>query len=523
MPFTNAPSNDTYSTHQLSLSPGMVINPSNGVNTFVFLSGMTNVVPFEDGKNEHSETRYSVSLSQVANAYTNGSVVRGAYVWEKAIGQVYYYVALSDALVNTTDIYTSTDGTTWTKKITFTETNSDFLGPVRFTEFINQSNTKSLVMVTGTRGYVFTDASTFSQIVDADFPTPHVPFPVFIDSYLFLAKAGTGDIYNSDANNPTQWTAGNFISTELYPDDVQALVKIDNFLLAVGLQGCEYFYDAGNFPGSPLARQSGASLPFGTSYPNSIAYNKNTAVMLVNTNDGGVSLTAIEGFKYKTVEAEAQLQIFNYQMKNSILTRNGVRGMFTRMYGDLFYILNFRGDLSETSPNYYTFMYSMNSSKWCQLSGYAGASRQFPVYFSCAPVSSAPLGFLVGHDKNNGVFFGAFNPGVTTDNFGGTSYAVSQSILLSPVSFGTLNRKFMSRMGVGYNSDSPVTINIQWSDDSNKTFNTAVSLGSSINASDGFPFITQLGAFRQRGFLLSTSGGRIRYNYAEVDINKGQQ
>lgn len=30
------------------------------------------------------------------------------------------------------------------------------------------------------------------------FPTPHVPTPVFLDGYIFLSKANTADIYNSD-------------------------------------------------------------------------------------------------------------------------------------------------------------------------------------------------------------------------------------------------------------------------------------------------------------------------------------
>ena len=64
------------------------------------------------------------------------------------------------------------------------------------------------------------------------------------NGYTFVVKVGSADIYNSNNDNPMAWTAGDYISTEMLPDTVIRIGKLNNYLIAFGSASIEYFWDA---------------------------------------------------------------------------------------------------------------------------------------------------------------------------------------------------------------------------------------------------------------------------------------
>lgn len=525
MAFTKTPETQTYSSERLPACytidrRGGLLYTQKDVD-----AGMVNLVPRKykgsDGTETlEAETRLplygaSVLISGAANTY-----VRGMYVWEKSVGTTYYFMVIG------VGVYTSTTGAggSWTLVTSFVTPGITTVG---FTEFIDSTNTKKLVIVDGIEGYVFTSNAAGTKIVDADFPTPHIPYPVFIDGYLFLAKAGTGDIYNSDLNDPALWTAGNFISSELYPDDIQALIKVNNYLLAIGTLGCEYFYDAANATGTPLARYEGGSLPFGTSLPDSIANNKNTVVMLANNNDGEACLKIIEDFKHKELRPE---WLISY-IENAFLNFGSasIRGYFYRQAGSLYYCLRLPGVNVSTSDT--TWVYSLDTGIWTEFK-LDSATSDFPVTRTSFSTSNNVLTFIAGK-KGSNFFFGTVGSSTLGVTSAGTDFVVGSSNIYTEIrtateNFGTLNNKTMSRFGVfatlsGGSGVATANIDVTWAD---KDYNWGSGGTGTINitASNQFPFITQLGQFRQRAFRLVYQGiYSIRYKFLEMDINKGQQ
>jgi hypothetical protein len=113
---------------------------------------------------------------------------------------------------------------------------------------------------------------------------------------------------------------------------------------------------------------------------------------------------------------------------------------------------------------------------------------------------------------------------------GPAASAIYVELRTPAVDFGTQNLKFMSRLGIGVTDNSSttttsgatVTINVSWTDDDYATFNTPVSL--IYGATYKYPFINQLGSFRQRAFKFTYASTLfLRWKHIELEINKGQQ
>lgn len=524
MAFSNSPLYDTRSSVELPV-----------VNNLSFLAGSTfsqalvNMIPESSTDGEGKPTVYAVTrpgfntLATVLSAAD--CVCRGMYVWEKTAGTIYYYVVTNRGA--TSEVYTSTNGTSFTLVNTLP---TSATSPVRFTEFIDSTNTKKLVMVDGTNGFVFTSNAAGTQIADPDFPSPHIPFPVFLNGRLYLAKANTGDIYNSDLNDPAVWTAGNFISTELYPDDIQALVKIDNYILAIGTQSGEYFYDAGNAIGTPLAKYEGATLPFGTIFPNAIASDKGT-VMLMSTSIGsGVTFRVIEGFHHKTIESTGSFAFNGLSLDNG-----GARGGFARVRGELFYSLVVSGANQSSLVQAHSYLYSVKHNVWCDalitLLGPPGIQYLWPAFFfHNGSTGLTTQTYVAGHSSGE-VYFAKFDDSIGYDNIpslGGNINMYQQAIL--PFNdFGTGNIKTMSRMYVNYQRLSEDTtyskVQIGWRDSIGGVSSGPFDLMGWGSPSSGFPYpvYTQLGQFRSRQLQVGIPAGLTRLYSVIVDINKGNK
>jgi hypothetical protein len=519
MAFSKTPVADTYSSQSVSLIHGFTMSGGQVDSAFVS-SGMINIVPHKDGEKVYGFTRNGLSTVSVQSGSTLS--VRGIYIWEKTLGTPYYFMAVSDG--TDTKVWTSPDFVNWTNVNTLAGESSR--QPVRFTEFISSTNTKSLVMVTGISGVVYTSNAAGTVIVDVDFPTPHVPFPVFLNGRLHLAKEATGDIYCSALDNPASWAAGDFISSEVYPDDIKALVKVDNYILAIGQHGSEYFYDANIATGSPLARIEGSMLPFGTVFPNSIACNKTAVTLLGNTGDGESSIIVVEGLKFKHIDADHMLRVFMSELETGTFTYYQVRGMYLRQYGQLLYCLQSNGEFTGgASPTTKTWVYSFTEDMWVRFTKNTATST-FPVQASCAGPTSTPLTF-VGVISGATAHFGYLSAKNDTDDFVVPASDIYQEMRIPAQNFGTLNQKTMSRLGVNYQRLSDAAgddITVICRDNHSDTATQTRTLdGTWADGVGGFPFVMQLGTFRERSFVISTTAGGHRWESIEVDINKGQR
>jgi hypothetical protein len=551
MAFSSAPEKDTYSSERIPMAWPLKLRPGNqnylaaATPLQVQDEGMVNALPINDPSKEEGPltavTRPAMNGTYVNNTSEAG-IVRGMYVWEKTAGTVYFFMVVGTKVYTTTGTGTIPIATTWTQVDTLLTSATT---PVRFTEFISATNVKSLVLVDGVEGYVYTSNAAGTKIVSADFPTPHVPFPVFLNGRLYLAKSNTGDIYNSNLNDPAAWTAGDFISTEVYPDDIQALIKTNNYLLAVGTQSSEFFSDAANATGTPLARYDGGLLPFGCLFPNSIASNKDTSVLLANTNDGQTVFKAIEGFKHAEIESSSIVPTYNRMLRNPNvgfeIPAANCRGYFFRQGGVLYYNFLFDGvrqGAFRTALFDACYTYSFGAKVWTELQyGNNTTDRDlreaFPVQVSAPATTGYNSTYIAGNIGTAGIaFFGVLDDLLGTDTVTPLNNQALYVEFRTPnLDFGTLNRKFMHRLGVmaECNDSTLVTLwNVMWNDQDYKYTKwvgpVPLTAAADATSQDHWPFITQLGQFRRRAIrLYCTTGKVLTAKYIEVDINKGQQ
>lgn len=479
MAYSKNPTLSTYDTRRIAFVSNPQQRSSDANKDLRFVNTFVEVIPTQVGEQKKTYIRSRPGMDVRYSTATGEG--RGVYLWNLN-GVEYVMSAVGNQIyANSTPVRTLTTSS----------------GHVGFTEHINAAGVVTLVVVDGTKGYVFSNATTSVEITDVDFPTPHIPMPIFLDGYLFLAKAGTQDIYNSDLDDPTLWTAGSFISAEMYPDKIVALSKNNNYIYAVGGTTVEYFYDAATPSGSPLARHATAVQQFGTAAPYTVVQTDKEVILVGNTGNGGHTVWLIDGFKGKEIGIPS--------VKSQLLAEGAAMATATasviRVSSQKLFVLC----LSTR-----TFVYSFDTELWHE---WKSSTTKFLGKYGtdglngAAYIQGASTGIIYSMDETK--FTDAGTPIVC-------------EIITSKLDFDSINRKFMYRLSLV--GDIPTTpgsendITVQWSDDDYVSW----SSNRTLRLSNDLPAIFQLGKFRRRAFKFTyTAAHLLRLEGMEVDINKG--
>lgn len=541
MAYSKAPQLQTYETKRVSFISNPQQRSSDSTKDFRLVNMMTEAIPspLGDAKKYYVKSRPGLSETYSATAGEG----RGMYYWVvSGVGHVITVIG-NTVYSNGTAVITLTTST----------------GECGFTEFVTSTGIVTLILLDGIKGYVFDTPTTYKEIasaattawvastaydsgtvirptvdntfvyrstaagtsagteptwptteggtvVDNDitwtcelyaFPTPHIPIPIFLDAYLFVAKADSEDVYNSNLDDPTAWTAGDYISAEMYPDKLVALSKNNNYLYAIGSNSVEYLYDNAITTGSPLERNAGAVQQFGCAAIGTVVQTETEVIFVGETGNGGHTVWTIDGFKGKEIGIAA--------VKSSLLAEGAslstAKAHCIRVSGQKLYILC----LSQR-----TWVYSFDSQMWHEWQTGTGV-------FVGGHGGDGPNGSSYILGISNGKTY-LMNETLFTD--AGTSIACS--ITTNKLDFDTINRKFMHRLSlIGDVPDSTLVdsaVTIQWSDDDYKTWSPARTL----KFTPDLPAMFQLGQFRRRSFKISYSLSHLlRMEGMEVDINKG--
>lgn len=433
--------------------------------------------PISDGKKYYLKKRPGVSIFQTPTGATG--VGRGIFYWQKY--GTYLYVIGNTLYANAVSIATLTTST----------------GPVGFTEFLTGS-ADYIVLVDGIKGYSISSGNVVTQITDPNFPSPHIPNPIFFDGYLFLAASNTQTIHNSTLLNATTWPTDGFIDAELFPDNLVGLVKAQNYIAAVGTASIEYFYDNANATGSPLQRNAPAVTQLGCVATSTIVMTEKQFVLVGTTSSGGRTVWLIDGFQPTELATEPVREALDQEGSN--LTQ--ATAFSVQSAGHKWYILNLKG-------NQRTFVYDFEEQMWHEWSSGTGTAC---FNFDYATDGSAGNPILLSINVPSNTY--SLTPSNTQDN----GIAINCTVITSKIDFDTIKRKRFFRLsliGDSPNGNITTPISISWSDDDYNTWVTDVIL----NINGSYPTITQLGISRRRAFrFIFQQPYPLRLEAFEVDI-----
>ena len=340
-----------------------------------------------------------------------------------------------------------------------------------------------ITLITPGYGYSGAPTVTFSEgeataiATLSGFPIEHIPTPVFLDGYLFLAKAGTPDIYNSGIGDYDYWNPIDYVTVSQYSDEVLGLAKQNNQIMALKEDSTEYLYDAANAFGSPLAKTNQAVIQIGCASTYSIDDHERKVFFIGKSSTGTVGVWAIEGFKEQKVSTEAVDRL----LQNEGTFISLAYAYAIRTEGHFFYVIRLYGGR--------TVVYDVEEQFWHEWSSVNnGIEGNFFGKFATA-IGTLPV---VQHATNGKIY------NVDTTAYEDATGPIKVLWTSIPVDMENTYRKwFQSLTFVGDQQTSISNLTVKYSDDDYKTW----SNGWTINLQER-AYIKRLGSARRRAFKL---------------------
>lgn len=402
---------------------------------------------------------------------------------------------------NNNTTYTAADGTLYANTTPIITGMANSPAPVGICEY-RDDNEDVLFVCDGTSGWVVTLTNTITKITDANFPSPHIPSPVFLDGYIFLIKQGGQTIHNSTLLNPLTWPSDGFIDAEMFPDNLVGLARVQNYIAAVGSFSIEWFYDNANATGSPLQRNAPAVTQLGCPAPATINQTEKELILVGQTANGGRTIWVIDGFQPSEIANEPIREALDKE-GNSI---GGASAFTIQVSGHKFFVLNL------TSAQR-TFVFDFEEKMWHEWNSGGANTGIFQMRWATDSAFGVPT--MIGYSGNQ-VY--TFDPTVYTDN-GVNIFCQATTV---KVDFDSMMRKRIFRLTlVGDIPDTPnllpnqsIPMTVEWSDNDYNTWTT----GDSLNVAAQLPTIWQLGITRRRAFRFTfTQPYPLRVESFELD------
>ena len=406
-----------------------------------------------------------------------GGEGRGIYYWSRSAKK---YSVIDDRLYsNTTDIKTLTTST----------------GTVWFVE--STGTTDYLILCDGTKTYYITTGDTVTEITDGDFPAGAIT-PVSLDGYLFVIKSGTDEIYNSDVDAPTAWTASSFLSAEMYPDNLVALARQVNYVVAFGSYSVEFFYDNENASGSPLARNQSIAIKTGLAARDSMAQADRRLIFVGQSNIGDPGVWMFDGLTPSKISTEFIDKILYGEGS----TLSSSKAWICKHKGHTLYVLNLTGASR-------TLVYDLDEKLWVDWSSNSSSTHVvLPYSYSTQGANNT---VLVLHNTDGKIY--KLDPTIYTDDAG----AILVKIVTGRIDFGSAMQKRLFRVELIGDIQSSGTVTFDWTNDDYGSWSSSRSLDLTTR-----PYTKALGVLRRPAFRLQHStNAAFRVEALEFDFSMG--
>ena len=355
---------------------------------------------------------------------------------------------------------------------------------------------------TDNTGWFYPDGGALTQITDAQFPGDGGGLGLtlagtfaHLQGWAFIMDS-TGDIYNSDLNSLSAWTAGNLTPTDAIPDIGVGIIRHRNTIVAFCKSHFEVFRNAGNVL-SPLGRIEELTQLIGCCSADAITKISDTVFFAGTNKQGNISIYAYDGCKATPVSTPEIDQQF-------VLAGPG--NIFLSSMG--FYGRNFVIVLASNT----TYVYCIEEKNWHEW------NSTTPLWYKTDGVSSGAtmVNYAITNLNTGGKVY-VFNPSGST--YQDDSVAYSATVQMEKMDFGSSKRKFFEQLDILSDQETSTSdLGIFWSDDDYQTFTSV----STVDLSAERPFLMRLGSARRRAFkLVHSANTPMRLGGMEVRISEG--
>ena len=479
MAFTNSPENNTYKTIAVKFD-GTPLYRSGDLATQrdINIINMYYERVSQENKERMVHLKKRAGIGTTAYSLTktvNTAVLRGSFY---DVDQNAFYWAVGNKLYAV-----KPDSGTSVRTVATLATSSGLVG---FCSFLKADNTRFVIATDGTDVWIDNYAiTTCTKVTDVDLPTPHEPSPLYLNGYLFLIKKDTGDIYNSDNDDPFAWTSGEFIQAEISSDHALRLVKAKNYIVCLGYNSIEYFWDAGNTSGSPLSRNDSPVSSVG--YVTGLQTIRDTTYFVGQDDEQNIGVFSINSFKVERVSnsvVDRTLQTFSSTANAKGQVTTNINGHCISVDGHSFYVI--------VTPQT-TWVYDIDEKLWYEWKGSDGNGLKVEAVWGMYNGSCYMA-------IKNQSFISVMSPSLYQDF--GVNFTCQYTT--EPVDAGTFNFKVLHRLLLDCSTTNLTgTSNavITWSDDD---WASGTTLGPrNINVFSPSPYVSKLGRFRTRTFRIS--------------------
>jgi hypothetical protein len=340
---------------------------------------------------------------------------------------------------------------------------------------------------------------------------------VYLDTYIIVGTK-SGKIYTSNPNDPTTWNALNYITAESDPDTLIGIAKHLNYVLGFGQYSTDFFYDAGTYPGSPLAPAPSYKMEIGCAAGDSIQSFEQSVIWIGQSKAQGPAVYLMDGVapvKVSTAFIDRILQ--NSKLEDD--TTSYVTSYTFKMNGHMFYVLTL-DDLNVT------IVYDVSEKAWYQWTMWAKGDQNTVYIKDIYAEQKFYPSFCTGVNASY------FNPNYRyylMDSQSGAMYVMADyyytddgapiyyRAITGNIDNGSTNRKFYNRVEI-VGDKIPAIMNIRSTSDDYRTFSPYRQVDLSKSRSQ----LYQCGQSRRRAWeFLCTDNQPLRIEAVEVDFEVG--
>ena len=371
---------------------------------------------------------------------------------------------------------------------------------VGITETIIGTTAYLLFSSTDSTGWYYADGGSLTKITDGDFPgnaaLTTVGAFVVLDGYAFIMDS-TGKIWNSDLNSVTSWTSTGYIQAQMYPDAGIGLSRYKNQIVVFGRDTIEFFYDAGNPSGSPLAPSSQSFIKLGCINQNAFTTYNDNLYWVSNSDKGMITVYTLDGYTPTPVSTPNIEKILVAATLTTIRVAGGnVLGKSMLIVSNSLTVFAY-----DTEDKIWGEWESGNGAKiWDVMSSTTGTTS---ILYSVSLIDTQGYGYFLN------------NQNVQYQDRGSS---FTMTIQTSKVDLDTVNRKFLSKFSIVGDAGSSSTLSVSWADDDYTTWTTARSISL---VGPNF-YLPNCGQFRRRAFkITNTDAYAIRLEAMELQLKGG--